>query len=254
MSRIKAALIDLSGTLHVEDEAIPLASEALKQLRSLVKVKFVTNTTKESKSVLHARLLKCGFEIEKRELFTSLTAARHYIEHHNLRPHLMLEKEALEDFQGIETRNPNAVVIGLSPTHFDYEHVNEAFRLVLEGAQLISIHKGRYYKQKDGLSIGPGAYATAIEFATGAKSVVVGKPEKNFFKMALNELSESEAVMIGDDVNDDVIGAINAGLKAILVKTGKYREGDESKIPEASRNVAGSFADAVQLVADGRVV
>jgi ribonucleotide monophosphatase NagD (HAD superfamily) len=31
--------------------------------------------------------------------------------------------------------------------------------------------------------------------------------------------------MIGDDVRDDVCGALNAGFNGILVKTGKYREG-----------------------------
>lgn len=58
---------------------------------------------------------------------------------------------------------------------------------------------------------------------------VVGKPEQRFFLSALESMDEkiapSDAVMIGDDARDDALGAINAGMHAILVKTGKYRTG-----------------------------
>ena len=61
------------------------------------------------------------------------------------------------------------------------------------------------------------------------KVEAVGKPEKAFFHSALESLSEvlkpSDAIMIGDDARDDAVGAINAGMHAILVRTGKYREG-----------------------------
>ena len=36
--------------------------------------------------------------------------------------------------------------------------------------------------------------------------------------------------MVGDDVQSDVIGALDAGLQGILVKTGKYIAGDEEQL------------------------
>ncbi|CAD6197336.1 unnamed protein product [Caenorhabditis auriculariae] len=258
MSRIAAALIDLSGTIHVEDVAISGAVAALEKLRTAMPVRFVTNTTKESQRVLQERLLKCGFKIEKEEIFTSLLAASQLVRSKKLRPLLMLENEALEDFRGIETQNPNAVVIGLAPSHFEYDQMNEAFRLVINGAELIAIHKARYFKTKDGLSLGPGAFVTGLEFSTDRKATVVGKPQAHFFSAGLDairtdDVTESTTVMIGDDVNDDVIGAINAGMRGILVKTGKYRKGDEEKIDVQHRNVAESFVEAVDLILAGKV-
>ncbi|KAJ1346335.1 Haloacid dehalogenase-like hydrolase domain-containing protein 2 [Parelaphostrongylus tenuis] len=162
-----AALIDLNGTLHIEDMAVPRASEALERLRQLRPVKFVTNTTKESINVLHKRVTECGFRISRDEIFTSLVAARQFVEKQKLRPMLLLDKKALEDFRDIDTSDPNAVVIGLAPSEFHFEKLNDAFRLVLNGAQLIAVHKGRYYRRADGLALGPGPFVAAIEYATG---------------------------------------------------------------------------------------
>jgi ribonucleotide monophosphatase NagD (HAD superfamily) len=121
-------------------------------------------------------LKDCGFNIEKHEIYSSLSAARQLIDKNNLRPLLFLENEALEDFNGtcydktkhiidylkfkfntdLDSSDPNAVVIGLAPTKFDYTNLNNAFKILLDGAQLIAIHKGRYYKRSDGLALGPG--------------------------------------------------------------------------------------------------
>ncbi|XP_078580128.1 haloacid dehalogenase-like hydrolase domain-containing protein 2 isoform X3 [Branchiostoma floridae x Branchiostoma japonicum] len=203
--RLSAVLVDLSGTLHVEDTVIPGAVEALRRLRQCpLKVKFVTNTTKESKQMLVDRLQKLGFDIQPEEVFTSLTAARNLVEELKVRPMLFLQDSALPDFEGIDTTNPNAVVIGLAPDKFNYRPLNYAFRLLLEGAPLIAIHKARYYKKSDGLSLGPGPFVTGLEYATDVTATVVGKPETTFFREAVKTLgcSPEDALMIGD-VNTD---------------------------------------------------
>ncbi|CAM4730704.1 unnamed protein product [Leuciscus chuanchicus] len=248
---LKAVLVDLSGTLHIEDAAVPGAQEALTRLRqSPVAVKFVTNTTKECKRTLFERLRRLNFDLQEREIFTSLTAARNLLEQRAVRPLLLVEDSAREDFTGLETSDPNAVVIGLAPDHFNYQTLNKAFRLILDGAPLIAIHKARYYKRKDGLALGPGPFVTGLEYATDTQATVVGKPEKAFFLEALRDLncSPEEAVMIGDDARDDVGGAQNAGMLGILVKTGKYRPGDEGKINPPPHLTCDSFPDAVNHI------
>lgn len=74
------------------------------------------------------------------------------------------------------------------------------FRLLLDGASFVGIHKARYIKKKDGLFLGPGPFVEALEYATDNKAEVVGKPEKTFFLEALEEFSvpPEQAVMIGD--------------------------------------------------------
>lgn len=109
------ALIDVSGTLHIEDQAVQGAVEAIDRLRaSGIPFRFVTNTTKESKRALHSRLSSLGFHISPEEIFTSMTAARKILEAKKWRPWLLVSDEALEDFEGISTDNPNAVVVGLA--------------------------------------------------------------------------------------------------------------------------------------------
>ncbi|KAK2720710.1 hypothetical protein QYM36_004560 [Artemia franciscana] len=221
-----------------------------------LKVRFVTNTTKESKGFLLNRLNKLGFAIEGSEIFSSLTAARQLIEKKKSNPILLLENEALEDFKGIPTKEgqPNCVVIGLAPSMFTYEVLNTAFRAVLDGATIIAIHKGRYYKRADGLALGPGPFVAALEYATNRTAVTVGKPEKSFFLSAFEDLkvNPEEVVMIGDDVRDDVEGAVKAGLFAILVKTGKYRTGDEEIAISLSAVAVKDFAAAVDHVLSNR--
>lgn len=72
----------------------------------------------------------------------------------------------------VDIKKPNAVVIGLAPSKFNFTSLNEAFRLLLDGAKLIAIHKGRYFKQKDGLSLGPGPFIEALEYAAGVEVIV----------------------------------------------------------------------------------
>ncbi|KAM9168358.1 haloacid dehalogenase-like hydrolase domain-containing protein 2 [Mergus octosetaceus] len=125
---LKAVLVDLSGTLHVEDSDVPGMQEALKRLRSApVMIWFVTNTMKECKRDLLERLTKLGFDIAENEIFTSLTAIRNLLEQKQVQPLLLVDKKALPDFTGIATDDPIAVVIRLSPEHFHYKMMNEAF-------------------------------------------------------------------------------------------------------------------------------
>lgn len=249
-------LIDLSGTLHVDDAAIPGAVDALNKLRSSnVPVKFVTNTTKESGNFLYNRLTKLGFNIKREEIFSSLAAARKLIVSKKLNPLLLIDQAANEDFKGLvaENRVKNAVVIGLAPDKFNYEELTKAFRLLLDGATLIAIHKARYFIRGDGLALGPGAFVAGLEYSANVKAEVVGKPTAEFFKAALSDVPPEDAIMIGDDVKDDVAGAQAAGIRGVLVQTGKYRTGDENTISPPPAKVCSSFVHAVDCILNKEV-
>ncbi|EZA52288.1 haloacid dehalogenase-like hydrolase domain-containing protein 2 [Ooceraea biroi] len=253
--QITTVLIDLSGTLHIDNTIIPGAVQALNRLRNAhLSIKFVTNTTKESSNYLYERLTKLGFDLRKEEIFSSLAAARKLIITRQLKPMLLIDPAAMDDFQDLVTdETPNAVVVGLAPSKFNYDELNKAFRLLLDGASLIAIHEGRYYKRPDGLALGPGAFIKGLEYSSNTKAEVVGKPTMGFFQAALGGTDPVQAVMIGDDVKDDVAGAQAAGIKAILVQTGKYRTGDESTINPGPVKVCASFVQAVESILDGSI-
>ncbi|CAB3982818.1 haloacid dehalogenase-like hydrolase domain-containing 2 isoform X1 [Paramuricea clavata] len=251
MAAIRGVLVDLSGTLHIDNTVIPGSIEALKRLRDTgLALRFVTNTTKESKSTLLNRLKSLGFYINEHEVFTSLTAARRLVEANNYRPFCLLEEDALNDFKGISMDNPNAVVIGLSPNSFCYQTLNKAFRLLLNGCPLIAIHKARYFIREDGLALGPGPFATALEYAANSTATIVGKPEHSFFEKALADMriEPENALMIGDDAKDDIGGAQNIGIRGILVRTGKYRTGDEDRINPHPLHTGKNFSEAVDYI------
>lgn len=132
MSTIRFALIDLSGTLHVEDEPTHNAVQALERLRdSNIKFKFVTNTTKESSITLFNRLIKIGFNVNKSEIYSSLSAAVKLIEEGKFNPYYLVSEDARTDFPVNDTtKEMDAVVVGLAPKEFHYENLNQAFKFV----------------------------------------------------------------------------------------------------------------------------
>lgn len=116
-------------TIFFEFYAILSVFCVFRRLRETgVSVRFVTNTTKESKETLLRRLTGIGFDIKAEEVFTSLTAARRLVDQRKLRPMLLLQQDALEDFKGVDVNDPNAAVVGLAPDCFNYELLNKAFR------------------------------------------------------------------------------------------------------------------------------
>ncbi|KAH7641896.1 haloacid dehalogenase-like hydrolase domain-containing protein 2 [Dermatophagoides farinae] len=259
--KLKAVLIDLSGTIHIESNEIVGSIDALTRLRrSGLRYKFVTNTTKESQNFLYERLKSIGFDIEKNEIFTSLVAARDFIRNEKLWPHLLLEECAMEDFQDVtkelvDSHKGEAVVVGLAPSKFNYDTLNDSFDKLLNGARLVAIHQGRYYKTTKGLALGPGPFVKALAYGADIKPEdvkVVGKPDRNFFLSALQSLNANiqpdEAVMIGDDVRDDIAGAMALGMQGILVRTGKYRPDDENKINPSPTLTVATFAEAIETI------
>lgn len=265
---IKAVLIDLSGTVHVGDRLIPGAIEACMKLRAKgFKILFLTNTSKISSSSLVQQLRRIGFDelcIPEDSIMTSVIAARNYITRNRLRPLPLVEDNMLEDLKGVNFSDPNCVLVGLAPTAFAYNRLNEAFRLLmrlgLEGnvdqrvgcKPIIAIHRAKYFRDNDGeLSLGPGGFVSCLEEAAGVQAEVIGKPSKSFFDAALDKLGvdATHAVMIGDDVIQDVQGALSAGIgKGILVRTGKYRQNDELNADTRPTFVADSIVEAVEYI------
>ena len=139
-----------------------------------------------------------------------------------------MNDEVKRDFGELQEvgEGAEAVIIGDLGEAFGYDVLNRAFREVMGGAELIALQKNRYWMRADGLSLDAGPFVAAIEFATGREAYVVGKPARGFFQDVLADLgiAAERAAMVGDDIESDIGGALGAGLAAVLVRTGKYRE------------------------------
>lgn len=251
MARIQGVLIDLSGVLYVGDAPVPGAAEALERLRgSALPVRFLTNTTRQTREALLRQLGGLGFAMEAGELFTAPMAALSLVRARGLRPHLLVHPGLLPEFQGIDSRDPNAVILGDAGDAFTYDALNQAFRLLTDGAPLIAMGRNRYFKETDGLSLDIGPFVAALEFAAGVEAEITGKPAAAFFETALADmgLAPEQAVMIGDDLPADIGGAQALGLRGVLVRTGKYQPEDERDPEIRPDHIADDLADAVEWI------
>ncbi|TMK39316.1 MAG: TIGR01458 family HAD-type hydrolase [Actinobacteria bacterium] len=225
----RAVLLDLDGVLYVEEKAVPGAREAVGRLRERgLGLRFVTNTTAHARAATLEKLERLGFAVEEPELVTpAALALRRCRERGHVRVSLLMGEEVKADFPGLRSddENPSAVIVGDLGDRFDYAVLNRAFRHVLAGAELIALQKNRYWRRSDGLSLDVGPFVAALEYATGHDAYVVGKPAPEFFAQILEDLgvTASEALMVGDDIESDIGGALRSGLAAVLVRTGKYR-------------------------------
>ena len=251
---VEALLLDLSGVIYVQDEAVPGAAEALEQLREAgLRVRLVTNTTMRPRRSILERLDRLGIETDPAELLTPATLARRRCEEAGYDSvTLVVLDELREDLEGLEESGGgvDAVIVGDLGDRWDYQVLNRAFRRLIEGAELIALQKNRYWETAEGLSLDAGPFVAALEYAVGREAEVVGKPSPAFFELALGDLgvSADRAAMVGDDVEADVGGALDAGIAGILVRTGKYREEDVRASGIEPTATVDSIADVPDLI------
>jgi HAD superfamily hydrolase (TIGR01458 family) len=246
--------IDLSGTLHVGRQALPGAIEAVARLRREgFRVRFVSNTSSKGRRSLLAALQEIGFDIAYDELFTAPLVVHRYLQRHKLRPYLLVHPDLMEEFADLPQQDPDAVVVGCALEHFTYANLNRAFQLLNRGARLIATGRTACFEGRDGLQLDAGPFVAALEYAAGTEALVLGKPSAGFFEAAGEEFScpGDRITMIGDDAASDVGGAMEAGMRGILVQTGKYRAGDEAKIGRPGAIVVPDMAAAVDRILSG---
>jgi HAD superfamily hydrolase (TIGR01458 family) len=252
---VEGLLLDLSGVIYVQEEAVPGAGDALTRLRERgIPIRLVTNTTMRPRRSILERLERLGIEADPAELITPVSlAASRCAEAGYESVALVVLDELREDLEGLEQRGDgvDAVIVGDLGDAWDYDVLNEAFRELMNGAALIALQRNRYWETAEGLSLDAGPFVAALEYACGREAEVMGKPSPAFFEQALADLGvpAERAAMVGDDVEADIGGAMEAGLAGILVRTGKYREDlvrDSGIEPSATVD---SIADVPELIA-----
>lgn len=227
---IRGLLVDVAGVLYQGSRPVPGAAEALARLREAgVPVRLVTNSSRATRAVLGDRLRGMGFVLDDEEIYTAPLAAAAAASARELTPFLLIHPDLEPDLAGFGDSEPDAVLVGDAGPWFTYERLNAGFRLVMNGAPLLAIARNRYFREDEGLSLDMGPFVAALEYATGVEAELYGKPAPGFFREALQHLGcdAPDTLMVGDDVESDVQGALDAGLQAALVRTGKYRDGDE---------------------------
>ena len=156
------------------------------------------------------------------------------------------------------------MVIGDSPEEVTYDNLNCAFRLIHGGAELIGMHRNRWWLTNGGPTIDSGALVAGLEFSAEVRARILGKPAAEFFRLAASDVgaaaaardgrgrvTRGELAMVGDDLWNDVFGAQRTGLRGIFVLTGKHGRPELERAARQKRGggrpdaVAASLAEVV---------
>ena len=234
-NNIDTILIDLDGVLYIGTQMIPGADRVLQTLRHRrFKIAGITNTTTQPRHAVADKLAGMGIALTEKEIYTPAILAKQAIGKHTAR--LFIRDALRDDFTGIQEdyQRPDYIVMGdMGGEGYEPETLCDIFRLLMQGAKLLALHKNRFWQKPDGLHLDLGAFVSAVEYASGQKATVLGKPSKDFFQHVCHNLNSTagQSCMIGDDIESDIGGAQAAGLTGILVQTGKYRPDFTQKSP-----------------------
>ncbi|MFE6151459.1 HAD-IIA family hydrolase [Streptomyces sp. NPDC057889] len=250
---IRAVLIDIDGVLTVSWEPLPGAVEAMERLRAAgLPLALVTNTTSRTRASICARLTGAGFPISVDDILTApaVTAAHLRENHPGARCLLLNAGDIQDDLTGVTLVEPEAqadvdvVVVGGAGDEFGYAALNRVFHHLQRGAHLVAMHRNLYWRTADGLDLDTGAFLLGLERAARVEATITGKPSEAFFAAALAHLGAdaSATLMVGDDIESDVLAAQRSGITGTLVKTGKYHPETHRSADGTPDHVLDSFA------------
>ena len=253
MERIGAVLIDIDGVLTVSWKPLPGAVEALERLRAAgLPLALVTNNTSRTRAVIAERLAGAGFPVEVDDILTAPAVTAAYLREHypDARCLLLNSGDVSDDLDGVTLLDegdgvaPDVVVLGGAGDEFTYAALNRAFRELQRGARLVAMHRNLYWRTSQGLDLDTGAFLLGLERAARVEAEITGKPAYAFFATALARLgaTASEALMVGDDIESDVLAAQRSGITGVLVKTGKYLPQTHEAADGTPDHVLDSFA------------
>ena len=228
---LTAVLLDIDGVLVESWEPIDGAVGAVAALREDgYGVRFLTNTTSRTRAAIADALRDAGIDVGDDEIATATSATASHLRHeHPGRRVLLLDDGPTDDLGEVDLvdidDDPEVIVLGGAGPTFTWEAVSTLAAHVAEGVPFVAMHGSAVWHTADGLRLDTGAFAAAVEAATGIAPSVVGKPAPVMFTDALAELGAAPhtTAMVGDDITSDVLGAQAAGLTGVLVRTGKFR-------------------------------
>ena len=221
-------LFDLNGVFYEDNKVLDGAIEIINLLREKkIPFRFISNNTTLSRRFFIKKLNEIGLNIINEEIFTANYAGYLIAKKLKLKNcRLILNKEGQEDYEPLidNKRKIDGIVIGDIGNKWNYELMNQLMKNILDGARIIALHEGKYFQSKGELQIDCGAFVKGLEYVTGKKAIVVGKPSESFFKLAISGWNFKDISIVGDDIYNDIWGGKKMGFSTYLVKTGKFRE------------------------------
>jgi HAD superfamily hydrolase (TIGR01458 family) len=231
---IRGVLCDIDGVIwesQSNKEPTPGAHETIRYIKDVKKLpmRFVTNTTTRSLDTLYNDIHSLDFPIRREEIVSPPVLAVEWLRRKG-KPsvYLVMGDDTAREFDEFprDDQKPDFIVIGNYGHNWNYDLVNRLFLMLLDGSELLALHKQRFWHSEGEIQIDIGCWVTGLEYSSARAATAIGKPEELFFRTALDgiDVRPEDAIMIGDDIETDIGGAKNAGLRGVLVRTGKFRD------------------------------
>jgi phospholysine phosphohistidine inorganic pyrophosphate phosphatase len=191
--QVRGLLIDIDGTVTEAQSLVSGVPKALEFLRARnVPYRLITNTTSKPRSAIVTKMQSLGLDVSPGAVITAPIIGREYLLQRGLtRCYPLLKNSLREDFAGIEfvDCSPQAVLVGDLGAELSYAALNGGFRFLLDRqVAFVTLARNRYFRGSDGLCLDVGATVAALEYATERKATLIGKPAREFFQVACQNL------------------------------------------------------------------
>ena len=244
----KLFLFDLDGVFYKGKETrLKIGgTEAVQALRAAGRRLFVlTNNSTDTSETVHQRLLDFEIPVRKEEVLTSGQMTSRYLrDRYGPVSYFLVGEGGLDSemkkggHKRVDGEEADFVVIGLDRA-VTYDVLDHAARLARSGAGVVATHDSALFMYKNGPAMAAGPFVRAVEYASGKRATVIGKPSPLMFRMALKQAGcrKAEAVMVGDQLDTDIAGALRAGIDPILVTSGIDQDAGGRRVLAKLRNV-----------------
>ncbi|MGI9116116.1 MAG: HAD-IIA family hydrolase [Gaiellales bacterium] len=226
-------VFDMEGVLHVGYQPLAGASAALAALDAAgLPHVILTNTTSRTRDAISARLAEMGMAYPAERIVTAASATIAYLQrrHRGKRVLLLAERGAFDEAAAAgglplveDWREAEVVCLGGPDDSITYTHLQEAFRALMEGAAFVAMQRNRWWPTPAGPGLDAGVFVKGLEYASGRRATVIGKPAAGAYRAALAVLGAKagDAMMVGDDPVADLTTAHRIGMRTCVVRTGK---------------------------------
>ena len=228
---IRNLIIDMDGVLWLGDQPMPTLNSFFDTLRAL-KIKFVlaTNNASKSGNEYVAKLRKFGVNVAVEEILTSPQATALYLAQHapDARVFVIGEPGLGEELRAKNLRVVNDepqtathVVVGIDRT-LTYAKLVEACLLIRAGATFIGTNPDVTFPDARGVVPGNGAILAALRVSTDVEPTIIGKPQREMMIQSMARMggTPADTAVIGDRLDTDILGGVNAGLTTLMVLSG----------------------------------
>jgi glycerol 3-phosphatase-2 len=253
-ARYEQFILDLDGCVWIGGEPTPRAVETLEALRDAGKrVAFATNDPRGATEDFVTRLWRVGIKASLRDVVTVGGALQHLLAETRsgrtafvigtppLRRHVA--DAGLRVLNGTDLASRAEVVVVAGTEDLVYDDLRQATLAVRRGADFLATGRDPTYPQPDGLWPGTGAILVAVEYASGRTAEIVGKPQPQLLRTALDRLGDGRTLVVGDRVDTDLAAAAAVKLDAALVLTGQTSRADADGFEPAPVGIGETLAE-----------